>query len=137
MRRKNLIAPIVLFLLAAAAGAHAQSVLDEHRFEIGGQYTAIGLEDFDVVNGVGGRFGYNFNKYLALDAEANFFPETHLGNEQSGAKAQGFVGLKAGAREVCRAVRQGAPRRDVNRRNHFGLRLQPHVLRLGVSSEPR
>lgn len=99
MRRKNLIAPIVLFLFAAAAaGAHAQSVLDEHRFEIGGQYTAIGLEDFDVVNGVGGRFGYNFNQYLALDAEANFFPETHLGNEQSGAKAQGFVGLKAGAR---------------------------------------
>jgi len=97
MPRKNFYALVALFLLASTC-AHAQSALGEHKFEVGGQYTAIGLNDFDVVNGVGGRVGYNFNKYLALDAEANFFPETHLGNEQSGAKAQGFVGLKAGAR---------------------------------------
>jgi hypothetical protein len=98
MQRKKLLPLVALFLFAATTGAQAQSVLDDHKFEIGGQYTAIGLEDFDVVNGVGGRFGYNFNKYLALDAEANFFPETKLGNNQAGAKAQGFVGVKAGGR---------------------------------------
>lgn len=97
MQRKNLLALVALFL-CAATGAHGQSVIDDHRFEIGGHYTAIGLEDFDVVNGVGGRVGYNFNKYLALDAEANFFSETKLGNDQSGQKAQGFVGVKAGGR---------------------------------------
>ncbi|HLL72251.1 MAG TPA: outer membrane beta-barrel protein [Pyrinomonadaceae bacterium] len=99
MRRKNLFALVApLLLLIVSVSARAQSVLDEHKFEVGAQYTAIGLEDFDVVNGVGGRVGYNFNKYVALDAEANFFPETRLGNNQQGQKAQGFVGIKAGAR---------------------------------------
>jgi hypothetical protein len=97
MLRKNLYALLALFLLAPLC-AHAQSVLDDHRYEIGGQYTAIGLEDFDVVNGVGGRFGYNFHKNFAVDSEVNFFPETHLGNRQAGSKAQGFIGIKAGGR---------------------------------------
>lgn len=44
------------------------------------------------------RVGYNCNKYFALEGEANFFPETHLGNNQLGSKAQGFVGIKAGGR---------------------------------------
>ena len=97
MQGKNLIALVALFLFAST-GAHAQSAVEDHPFEIGGQYTAIGLDDFDVVNGVGGRLGYNFNRHFALDAEANFFPETKLGNNQSGQKAQGFVGVKAGGR---------------------------------------
>ncbi len=97
MQRQTFFALVALFLLASVC-AHAQSVLDEHKFEVGGQYTAIGLDDFNVVNGVGGRVGYNFNQYFALDAEANFFPETHLGNDQFGQKAQAFVGVKAGAR---------------------------------------
>ena len=49
-------------------------------------------------SGVGGRFGYNFHKNVALDAEASFFPETKLGNDQRGQKAQGFIGIKAGGR---------------------------------------
>lgn len=97
MQGKKLLSLVALCLLLTAS-ARAQSVLDDHKFEIGAQYTAIGLDDFDVVSGVGGRFGYNFNKYLALDAEANFFPETKLGNDQLGQKAQGFVGIKAGTR---------------------------------------
>jgi hypothetical protein len=97
MQRKNLYALIALFLLAPLC-AHAQSVVDEHKFEVGGQYTAIGLDDFDVVNGVGGRVGYNFHENFALDAEANFFPEARLGNNHSGAKTQAFAGLKAGGR---------------------------------------
>lgn len=98
MSGKNLFPLVALFLCAAATCTRAQSVLDDHRFEIGGHYTAIGLEDFDVVKGIGGRVGYNFNEHLALDAEANFFPETKLDNNQFGQKAQGFVGLKAGGR---------------------------------------
>jgi hypothetical protein len=88
----------MLFLIAPL-GAHAQSVLDDHKFEVGGQVTALGVEDFgEPLLGVGGRVGYNFNKYLALDAEANFFPSDAFGNDQTGQRAQGFVGLKAGAR---------------------------------------
>jgi len=99
MSGKNLIPLVAVFLcVAAATCARAQSVVDDHKFEIGGHYTAIGLEDFDVVNGIGGRVGYNFNDHLALDAEAGFFPKTKLGNDQLGQKAQGFIGLKAGGR---------------------------------------
>jgi hypothetical protein len=72
--------------------------LDDHKFEIGAHYTAIGLDDFEPVSGVGGRFGYNFHKNFALDAEASFFPETKLGNDQIGQKVQGFIGIKAGGR---------------------------------------
>ena len=87
-------------LLAQSRGAQAQTQADEHRLEVGAQFTVIGLQDFgDPVKGLGGRVGYDFNRHVALDAEANFFPETHLGNNQFGQKAQGFVGVKAGARE--------------------------------------
>jgi hypothetical protein len=101
MMKKFLFAIIACgsLLLGQSRGASAQGLTDEHKFEIGAQFTVIGLQDFgDPVKGVGGRVGYNFNDHLALDAEANFFPETHLGNNQFGQKAQGFVGVKAGGR---------------------------------------
>ncbi|HEX8423682.1 MAG TPA: outer membrane beta-barrel protein, partial [Pyrinomonadaceae bacterium] len=98
MRRKNLHALILLFLLAPLC-AHAQSVVDEYKFEVGGQVAALGVEDYsEPLLGVGGRVGYNFNKYLALEGEANFFPSDAFGNDQIGQRAQAFVGLKAGAR---------------------------------------
>ena len=50
------------------------------------------------MNGLGARLGYDFNKYLALDAEMGFFPESHLGNREIGEKTQTFVGVKAGVR---------------------------------------
>lgn len=97
MRRTFISATIVMLLLAATARAQTQT--DEHKFEVGAFYTAVNLEGFgEAVNGLGGRLGYNFNKYLALDAEASFFPETHLGNNQFGQKTQTFIGVKAGAR---------------------------------------
>jgi hypothetical protein len=97
MQRRHLL-PLAALFLCAATGTHAQSVLDDHRFEVGALYTAIGLEDFETVSGAGGRVGYNFHKNFALDAEASFFPRTKLGNDQSGQKAQGFIGIKAGGR---------------------------------------
>jgi hypothetical protein len=94
----------LLFIIAVApAAASAQTSaapdVDTHRAEIGAFYTGVKLEGFgETVNGLGGRFGYNFNRHLALDAEFSFFPETHLGNRQSGQKTQGFAGIKAGTR---------------------------------------
>ena len=86
-------------LLCLAWAAQAQTQLAEHRFEVGALYTALDFKTFDeTINGLGGRVGYNFNDHLALDAEASFFPEQHLGNNQSGQKGQAFLGVKAGAR---------------------------------------
>lgn len=102
MRKELLLSLLTLFLLTSAA-ARAQdddTTIEDHRFEVGAFYTALNLDGFDSepISGVGGRVAYNFNKYLALDAEASFFPETKLGNDQLGQKVQGFVGVRAGKR---------------------------------------
>ncbi len=94
---------MLLAVFAAPGLARAQSGaapdVDEHRAEVGVLYTGVNLEGFgETINGLGGRFGYNFNKHLALDTEFAFFPETHLGNRQFGQKTQAFAGVKAGAR---------------------------------------
>jgi outer membrane protein with beta-barrel domain len=98
----------VCFVVAGANPAIAQE--EDHPFEVGGVYTIIQLTDFqsriipngvgdNTLSGLGGRFAYNINKHLSIDAEASFFPETHLLNEEFGQKMQGFVGLKAGIRK--------------------------------------
>ena len=102
MPQRVLFALVIVALLApAAARAQAGDApdVDAHKAEVGVFYTGVNLEGFgETVNGLGGRFGYNLNRHLALDAEFSFFPETRLGNRQLGQKAQGFVGVKAGAR---------------------------------------
>jgi outer membrane protein with beta-barrel domain len=99
---------LVVCLIVGNGTASAQD--EEHRFEVGGVYTILELSDFqsrifpgtgvgdNVVSGLGGRFAYNINKHFAIDAEASFFPESHLLNEEFAQKMQGFIGLKAGVR---------------------------------------
>jgi hypothetical protein len=97
MRHTFFAAAIALLLVTASASAQTQ--VDDHKFEVGAFYTAVNLEGFgEAVSGLGGRLGYNFNKYVALDAEGSFFPSAHLGNNQIGQKTQGFIGVKVGAR---------------------------------------
>jgi hypothetical protein len=49
--------------------------------------------------GFGGRFTFNFNKHLALEAEGNFFPHPNLQDQsRNGRLLQGQFGLKAGKR---------------------------------------
>ncbi|HEX8285666.1 MAG TPA: outer membrane beta-barrel protein [Pyrinomonadaceae bacterium] len=94
-----LLLAVLLAPSAASAQADGAPDVDEHKAEVGVLYTGINLEGFgETINGLGGRFGYNINKHLALDSEFSFFPETHLGNRQFGQKTQAFVGVKAGAR---------------------------------------
>ena len=102
MVRKIFIAAFTLIIFSPAAaraqGGGAPDV-DTHRTEVGVLYTGINLEGFgETINGLGGRFGYNFNQHFALDTEFSFFPETHLGNSQFGQKTQAFAGVRAGAR---------------------------------------
>lgn len=101
--RNRIFFTLLLMLLFLPAAARAQTSaapdVDAYKAEVGAFYTGVRLEGFgETINGLGGRFGYNFNKNLALDAEFSFFPETHLGNRQSGQKTQGFAGIKAGTR---------------------------------------
>ena len=97
-------------ILVALNNNQRNAQFDEHKFEVGGLFTSVTLTDFRsrtlptiatgdaTVHGLGGRLAYNLTKNVAIDAEGNFFPETHLGNEEFGQKLQGFIGLKAGVR---------------------------------------
>jgi hypothetical protein len=101
--RHRIFFTLLATLFVASSVAHAQAGagpdVDGHRAEVGAFYTGVNLEGFrETVNGLGGGFGYNFNKHLALDAEFSFFPEAHLGNSQFGQKTQAFAGIRAGAR---------------------------------------
>lgn len=100
---RRLLLALLASLVLAPAAARAQSdddpVAGGRRGEVGAFYTGINLRGFgETINGLGGRLGYNLNRYFALEGEFSFFPETHLGNRQSGQKVQGFAGVKAGAR---------------------------------------
>jgi hypothetical protein len=88
---------LVALLLVTPAAARAQT--DEHKFEVGAVFTAIGAERVENASkGVGARFAYNLNEHFAVDAETSFFPSDEFGNNLIGQNAQGFVGIKAGAR---------------------------------------
>ena len=106
----------MLLLLSGAQTARAQG--DEHKFEAGGHFTTIRFsrwvinedpriicvnfpcgargKESDFEPGLGGRFGYHFNKYVAAEAEVNFFPDDE--RVGGGRKAQGLFGVKAGRR---------------------------------------
>ena len=90
---------MLILTVPGIAGAQGPSGTDEYKTEVGAFYTGINLKGFgETVNGVGGRFAYNINNHLAVDAEASFFPEIHFGNNQVGQKVQLFIGGKAGVR---------------------------------------
>jgi Outer membrane protein beta-barrel domain len=106
----------VLCLLLATDTANAQQAVEDNKFEAGGQLTCIRLGPleaiatvpdgtivrFDEFNagycGIGGRIGYNFNRYLAIEAEGNFFPKRNFNEGEQSRKAQLLAGLKAGTR---------------------------------------
>jgi len=110
---------LVLMLLVSVETLSAQSPNDDHyKFEVGGQFSLIKFGEQTAVNeipyclatckvitepfsdstepGFGGRFGYNLNRHLAIEAEINFFPRDHL--YEGGRKLEGLFGVSAGKR---------------------------------------
>jgi hypothetical protein len=103
-------------LLAQSRGALAQTQTDEHKFEVGAQATTIHLapvdatvnattvgtfnaQSFDVTTvGVGGRIGYNVNRYVAVEAEFNYFPEKNFNEVFQDRREQFFAGVRVGKR---------------------------------------
>ena len=98
----------LLSLIVLTMPINAQ--VTDRKFEVGGVFTSITLDDFkervspgfatgdSTVNGIGGRLAYNINENFAIDGEASFFPSDHFGNKEVGQKTQAFLGVKAGVR---------------------------------------
>lgn len=118
-RKPILLAALLLLFVAGFQEARAQD--DDRKFEVGGQFSLIQAPTYKLTNGLvvclnppcplslffegsgkknepgfGGRFGYNFNRYFALEAEANYFPRDR--DVDGGRKAQVLAGAKVGKR---------------------------------------
>jgi hypothetical protein len=117
MKRVGTCIVLVMILLLVTRAAQAQSSdLDKHPFEAGGQLGFINmgplpsvttLEDGQVFRStqfdqtyafIGGRFGFNINQYLALEAEGNYIPKRNFSEVEQSRKAQFLAGLKVGIR---------------------------------------
>lgn len=101
--------------MLAAQTTRAQTQIDEHRFEVGGQLTVVSLQPLEstvtlpgmIVRtnqfgqgavGFGGRVGYNINEYVAVETEGTYFPERNFSEVDLNRKGQFFAGVKAGKR---------------------------------------
>ncbi len=111
MKRLTLLASIVVTLTVLCGNTiQAQEVDAPSKIEVGVQFSSItfpGRTDPSAVSisrgsteaGFGGRFTFNLNKHIALEAEGNFFPHDNFyDSSHSGKLWQGQFGLKAGKR---------------------------------------
>src|SRR5688572_15364113 len=92
---------LLITLIAFASVGVAQSTKD--KIEIGVQSTSLTVfppdTSFDETKGgIGGRITYNFNRYIAAEAEINFFPQKQLIFTSSGNSIQAQFGVKLGKR---------------------------------------
>jgi hypothetical protein len=101
----------ILFLLALPLPLTGQTE-DQRKFELGVQVVRLPIEDARGIPslglgvhtepGFGARFGYNVNRYLALEAEGNFFPRDYdkfITDFTGGRAFQTLFGAKAGLRQ--------------------------------------
>lgn len=71
------------------------------KFEVAGEFTTLEREGFfqrRTEPGFGGRFTYNLNKTVALEAAGYFFPRRCFQCRNSGTITEGLAGVKAGKR---------------------------------------
>ena len=102
MKRKLLfsIAALGICLLLEPLNARAQST-DVPKYEVAADFSLLGLNTRTTLPGLGGRFTYNINKHVALEAAGYFFPGHCLGcssGEPTGHVVEGLFGVKAGKR---------------------------------------
>ena len=87
-------------VLLLAGQGFAQSQEPTPRFEIGAHYAFLDVANFgerDKTSGLGARFTYNCNKYIATEAEIDYFPRKD--ELAFGRAALGTFGVKAGLRQ--------------------------------------
>jgi hypothetical protein len=91
---------IALFLCAGSERVFAQS--EPSKVEVGVQFSTIRFGEMSIAEpGFGGRFTYNINKHVAVEAEVNLFPrdpEDYFESLKGGHKTEALFGIKAGTR---------------------------------------
>lgn len=109
MKSRNLLVVVISLAIVTQLSPSyvaAQTQTDElPKFEVGAQFTSLTKPDNfngSTEPGFGGRFTFNFNRSVALEAVGNFFPHKcrfcGRTGENSGNITQALVGVKAGKR---------------------------------------
>jgi hypothetical protein len=107
MKARFVVAAIVSSMLSmswATAQAQAQTKPqpsapdDLPKYELGVDFTTLSLCCYDTRPGAGGRFTYNWNRRVALEAAGYFIPENNQSGLITGSISQGLFGVKAGQR---------------------------------------
>ena len=71
------------------------------RYEVGAQFTSISFGPDHTQPGLGGRFTFNLNNNIALEAELNYFPNDNgeiSTGRNNGRLTEGLFGVKVGKR---------------------------------------
>lgn len=107
MRRNKFLAVIGSALVLSFCLLDARAQTDDlPKYEVGVQFTSITEPSYDgghTEPGFGGRFTFNLNRSVSLEAEGNFFPHKCRScgggfGDSNGNIVQGFFGVKAGKR---------------------------------------
>lgn len=93
------ITAIGISLLLSPLNTRAQST-DVPKYEVAADFTSLSLEYGDTLPGLGGRFTYNLNKHVALEAAGYFFPGkcATCNGQITGHVTEGLFGVKVGKR---------------------------------------
>src|SRR5580765_2739301 len=91
---------ITIFSPGRTRAQQAKPSAELPRYEVGIDFTTLTLDPGDTNVGVGGRFTYNLNRHLALEAAVYFLPvKCSTSNGQiTGHLGEGLFGVKAGQR---------------------------------------
>ena len=104
MKTKACMASLITFVTIVCASRVAsqakQPTPELAKYEVGMDFTTLTLNPGDTVVGIGGRFTYNWNRHVALEAAGYFSPGkcASCSGEITGNIAEGLFGLKAGQR---------------------------------------
>ncbi len=95
--------PTLLLLTLITFGSVAMAQNHKDKVEVGVQSTSLSLFNPDFTGdetfaGFGGRVTYNFNRWIAAEAEINFFPQKHFILRADGNSIQAQFGAKIGKR---------------------------------------
>ncbi len=97
---KTLFVSAIVFVLLAQSQVFSQSQ-EPPKFEVAAEFTTLERDDFigsRTEPGVGGRFTFNLNRNIALEAAGYFFPKRCLNCRNNGRITEGLGGIKAGKR---------------------------------------
>lgn len=101
MRQQIIFGTVLMVLLLTLGYGEARAQSDElPKFEVGGHYATLTVEDNRTEPGLGARLTYNVNKHLAFEAEGDLFPHNarSFAFRNGGRATEGLFGVKVGKR---------------------------------------